>query len=537
MPSTVIPEPEILIPPTPRAKGWRAPLAALASIVHAGEVVHPLVPTGKERPLSFLRRLVQSQLLLLLFFELNIISRIWLTEGYSALILVLGITLIGALYGMALAIGSAILGALAFDYFISAPTFIFTISQVKHFAPPVIFTLAALVSGWLSGRLRDQTQRTMRSNRQLESLFAVSRDLQRASGPEDVYRVMHATLLRQFPETGGRAMGVYRPDHGTMQPLGNSPALPMWLDLARQALAGGRELARGGGISACLLDTGGGCNGVILVSDDPEPLDPAYLLALGRMVALALERIDLADDLAEVLAKARADALRSSLLASVSHDLRTPLTVINTAASTLLSFGGTFDAETSRGLLTDIVEEAERLNHLTTNLLQMTRLQSQDIGLRMADLSVSEVVRRVVAHGGRLAPGRDIRFSLEGADMTVRVDTTLFDLALTNVLHNALRYSQPPSSVDIACRRDGDDCVITITDQGIGIPPAQIERVFDRFYRVQREDGGTRGSGLGLAIAKGFVEASGGAISAQSPVADGHGTRMTIRLPLTAIED
>ncbi|HWU02660.1 MAG TPA: ATP-binding protein, partial [Novosphingobium sp.] len=179
----------------------------------------------------------------------------------------------------------------------------------------------------------------------------------------------------------------------------------------------------------------------------------------------------------------------------------------------------------------------QRLNLLTSNLLQMTRLQSAEIGLQASPLSAPDMIGKVIAHARRESPARNIVFKPEGREITVSVDVTLFDLALTNVVQNALRYSPADSRVVIGCGVEGGQCLISVTDEGIGIAPEEQERVFERFYRVQRSDGGARGTGLGLAIAKGFVKASGGSIAIISPVAHGAGTTIAIRLPMNPMPE
>jgi two-component system, OmpR family, sensor histidine kinase KdpD len=255
---------------------------------------------------------------------------------------------------------------------------------------------------------------------------------------------------------------------------------------------------------------------------------------LARMVGLALERAQLASQVAEVQALARTEELKTALLSSVSHDLRTPLTAIRTSASSLLTFKNQFDPETSQQLLSGIVDECDRLNHLTANLLEMTRLQGGTGNIRRSVLPVAEITRNAVSRQRRFAGSRGFSFKAPRRELFIEADTALFELALANVLQNAIQYSASNGSISVTCEEEGAECMISVTDNGMGIPAEEHSRVFQRFYRVERSGNSPKGTGLGLAIAKGFVEASNGTIAIQSPVSDGRGTSVTIRLPLAA---
>lgn len=459
----------------------------------------------------------------------GIVARPSLGEGYSALIFVVGISLAGACTGLVPALASALFAAVTFNLFVAEPLHTPRLATGTDLAPPVIFILCAIVSGVLAGRLRDESYRVRRANVQLASLLETSRNLQQATDELQVFDALRATVSGE----PGIDLALYRLVDGTPVPVGDSSSAQEYTVLARRLGAEDTEFIRAFPLSGYLLS---GSQGVVgaLVNKETENsgVDRAFMLALAKVTGLALERAELARRIAEARAVARMEEFKTALLSSVSHDLRTPLATISASTSSLIEFGDKFDAETSRELLIGIAEECERLNHFTSNLLEMTRLQSGQAGLRTSALSASDIIRTVIARLMKAAAGRSIEFVSPGRDILVEADTALFELAVTNVLQNAILYSENGTTVRIYCNEDGRDCIISVTDQGVGIPAADQKKVFDRFYRVERNEASPRGSGLGLAIARGFVEAFGGTIYVTSPVAENRGTTVTISLPL-----
>lgn len=453
----------------------------------------------------------------------------WLGEGYASLVFVVGVSMVGALYGLMPSLLCALLSSLLFDFFVSEPVFELAISRTTDLAPPVVFALCAVISGLLSGRLRDEATRANRSNQQLASLLSLSRQLQSASSDEAV----HAILMESMLAGQAGQIGLYRMIDGAAVPVGDSQATAEWIDLARAAMQWEPEWIEDEHLVGCRLLAGERCVGaMILDRATARGRGVGFMLAQGRMAALALERIDLSLRLSEAHAHARTEELKSALLASVSHDLRSPLTAISASAASLLTFGPQFDRETSHELLDGIVKEAARLNDLTTNLLQMTRLEAGEEGLSWSLLPVGESLRAIMGRVQRHRQTHPMTLHMPAQELLVRTDSTLFDLAVTNVLQNAIRYSPAGSPITIECSAQGEGASIAISDEGYGIPPAEQEKVFDRFYRLARDARVPQGSGLGLAIVRGFVQASGGTIKLESPLRDGHGTRITITLPL-----
>jgi K+-sensing histidine kinase KdpD len=228
----------------------------------------------------------------------------------------------------------------------------------------------------------------------------------------------------------------------------------------------------------------------------------------------------------------RTDALRAALLSSVSHDLRTPLTVIKAAASSLLQEDVQWDDEVRLGFAHSIEREADRLNRLVGNLLDLSRIEEGVLQPKKEWYHLAEIIQDVL---GRMQPillGRPIQLHLPADLPPVELDYVQIDQVLTNLIENAIRYTPADSPIEIDVRQSGAEFVINVADRGPGIPPDAIERVFDKFYRVldDRPHVATSpGSGLGLAVCRGIVEAHSGRIWAEAR--EGGGVVFRIALP------
>jgi two-component system sensor histidine kinase KdpD len=250
--------------------------------------------------------------------------------------------------------------------------------------------------------------------------------------------------------------------------------------------------------------------------------------------AVAIERLTFAEEAARVEAMTATDRLRTALMSSVSHDLRTPLTTILGSASTLRQDRGKLSDEAKDELLAAVVDETRRLDQYVTNLLNMSRLEAGELKPRREWLDPSEVLESAAA---RIAPrakhlALDIRVG-PGVPL-LRADFVLLETVLVNLLDNAIKHGEGAEHVWASVKAQGGSIVFEVVDDGIGIPPDFLDRLFDRFFRVDRGDSKPAGSGLGLSICKGFVEAMGGRIEAKSPVYQGRGAAFVITFPLEA---
>ena len=247
-------------------------------------------------------------------------------------------------------------------------------------------------------------------------------------------------------------------------------------------------------------------------------------LALLGQGAVALERAELAAGAVEHETLRRSDHLRAALMNSISHDLRTPLSTVLGAATTLIDYGATLTEPVKADLLLSIREEAERLNRYVGNLLDMTKLEGGGLKTRKEWVDARDVIAAAVERVSRRVPTRVFHRDFPPELTMVEADSQLLEQALVNIIENAVAYSPEALPIEVAAYEDRGNVVISIEDEGRGIPTDELERVFDKFRRLDSSSDRGHGVGLGLSIAKGFVDAMGGRIAAASPI---HGDSRT----------
>jgi two-component system sensor histidine kinase KdpD len=286
------------------------------------------------------------------------------------------------------------------------------------------------------------------------------------------------------------------------------------------------------------MRTGRGSIGVIGIDNDKTgPLltpDQRRLLdALMDQGALAIERVLLVEDMDRVKRTVESDRLRSALLTSISHDLKTPLASVLGAASTMRDLADGLTDQEKHDLLATVIDESERLNRFIANLLDMTKLESGAIVPNTAPHDIGEIVGSALRRASKILAHHGVSLELAADLPMLELDAVLFEQVLFNLLDNAAKYAPAETTISIRSLRDRDSVCLQIIDEGGGIPAAELESIFDKFYRAQKGDHVRPGTGLGLAISRGFVEAMHGRISAANRT-DRSGAVLTIRLPIPA---
>jgi two-component system sensor histidine kinase KdpD len=284
------------------------------------------------------------------------------------------------------------------------------------------------------------------------------------------------------------------------------------------------------------MRTGRGAIGIVGIdSDKPGPLlapDERRLLdALIDQAALAIERVHLVDDMDRVQRAVETERLRSALLTSISHDLKTPLAAVIGTAHTLRDVSDNLTEAEKRDLLQTIIDESERLNRFIANLLDMTKLESGAVVAKTSLQDLSEITGVALRRTSKILANHQVELALASDLPLLELDPVLLEQVLFNLLDNAAKYAPAGTTVRITARRQKDGVILQIIDEGEGIPPGDLEHIFDKFYRAQKTDRVRAGTGLGLAISRGFMETMHGTISAANR-ADRPGAVFTIRLPV-----
>jgi len=447
-------------------------------------------------------------------------------------------------YGLWPALYVCLVSVLAYNFFFLPPLYTFTIADPENVVALFFFAIVAVIASNLGARARDQAVIARQRAKTTEDIYQFSRKLAGAVTLDELlwattYQIawmlkVHVVLL--LPDGDGIGVSAGYPPEDLLDEADIAAAKWCWHN--NQPAGRGADTLPGAKRLFLPLRTGRGPVGVVgLDSDRDGPMltpDQRRLLdALGDQAALAIERISLAEDLDRAKIAAEADRLRSALMTSLSHDLRTPLASILGSAMSLDNYGPVLD-EPSRKELTGIIrEEAERLNRFIANLLDMTRLEAGAVQPRLGPIDVGEVVGTALERAARILAAHRVELDLAPDLPMLDVDPVLFEQVLFNLLDNAAKYSPAGSTIEIqACPDRGRVCVC-VADEGTGIAPSDLDRIFDKFYRVQAADRQRPGTGLGLAVCRGFVEAMGGTIAAGNR-ANRSGAVFTLILPVAA---
>jgi two-component system sensor histidine kinase KdpD len=466
----------------------------------------------------------------------------WIGVENVDLVFLTAVVGVAVRFGLWPSLFASLVSALCYNFFFLPPIYTFTIADPHNIAAFTLFTLVAIIVSQFAGRGRMQTIAAQARVRAVESLYAFSRKLAGAGTLDDVlwataYQtalMLKVRVVLLLPTEGALAVRAGYPPEDT---LGDADiAAAKWTWESDRAAGRGSDTLPGAKRLFLPMHTGRGPIGVVGIdSDKPGPLltpDQRRLLdALMDQGALAIERVRLVEDMDRIERTAETERLRSALLTSISHDLKTPLAAVLGSASTLRDVGGKLSDGEKADLLGTVIDESERLNRFIANLLDMTKLESGAIAPNLAVQDLSEVVGSSLRRANKILGGHQVHLDLAADMPMVQIDAVLFEQALFNLLDNAAKYAAAGTTIGIRGWRDRDTVVLQVTDEGEGIPQQDLEHIFDKFYRVQKTDRVRAGTGLGLAISRGFVEAMHGSIAAANR-ADRSGAVFTITLPI-----
>src|SRR5580658_888733 len=459
------------------------------------------------------------------------------------MVYLLGIVLVAMRFGYGPSLGAAVSSVLLADFFFVPPYFSFAISDFQHVVMFIVMFVVAFVVSNLTQRIRLQADAAQYRERRTASLYAMSRELAATRTANSLasvaathmYEVFEAKIAILLAVEGRLASASI--DTKGFVPDDKDMAVAAWAFAHdRPAGMGTDTLPSSPAVYIPMRGAQGPIGVLGVLPDDPRGLSDAGQRALLEMfasqIASALERARLAEDAQRANLQMEAERLRSSLLSAVSHDFRTPLSVITGSASALLEPESKLPPAARRDLAETIHEEAERLNHLVRNLLDMTRIASGAVKVNKEWQPIEAVVGAALSRVEVPLKGRHIDVEIAPNLPLVPIDAVLIEQVLINLLENVAKYTPAESPVEISAHQDQNAVVVEVADRGPGIPKDLADKIFEKFYRLPRERAGG-GAGLGLAICRGVVEAHGGRIWVDAR--DGGGSRFSFSLPIEGV--
>ncbi len=436
---------------------------------------------------------------------------------------------------------SALTAIIAYDLFVVPPILSFSVSDLRYLISFSIYLLIGAYTGKLSSRLREQVSNSRTHEAQTSALYALSREITAVSDLDCVLQ----SVIKKITEILGGQVAIFLPEFsGDLVLRADSFSTSLKLNerdkaavtwVYEQKQIGGKGTNNFGDVEGTYLPliSEQGISGVIGVISSKswkylQPEQKRLLEAFASLTALAVNRISLVEKLREAQLLSDSDKLRNALLNSISHDLRTPLASMIGAVTSLVEDHRIYDEQSRMDLLQTIQQGAMRMNRLVNNLLDMARLESGMLKLNKQWCDMEEIIGAATDRLGSAWNERDVEMRYQESMPLINVDFVLIEQVVVNLLDNALKYSNPTSEIQVSLSTNDHEMRFTVLDSGPQIPKEDIERIFDKFYRV-RAPRQISGTGLGLAISKGIVELHDGRIWAENSV---NGVAISFVLPL-----
>ena len=441
-----------------------------------------------------------------------------------ALTYLLAILVISTVWGLAVAVVMSIAAMLAFNYYFLPPIGTFTIADPQNWIALFAFLAVSVIASHLSSRARQRAEDAYARRREIERLYRFSQKLLETGNVIELLNRIPAQIVEVF-EMGAAALflankqKVYR----------SGPGIPQ-LEVERlKAVVAREEPVIDAANSLCLIPVRLGVRPIGSLGISGAVLSRQTLEALGTLVAIAIERARAVEQLGQTEAAREGERLRTALLNSVTHDLRTPLTSIKASVTSLLS-NPTLSEAQRRELLTIINEESDRLNRLVGEAAEMSRLDAGEVALKLEPHTIEEVVGAALEQCKSALGSRIVRVQVPPSLPRVRVDLDRAKEVLVHLLENANQYSPQDQPITVTAELSGNYVVTSVADRGSGIDDAEQSLIFEKFYRGKDQRYRVQGTGMGLPIAKAIVEGHGGSISVTSQV--GHGSVFSFTLPV-----
>ncbi len=454
-----------------------------------------------------------------------------------AMVYLLGVVFIASRTSKWPSLFAALLSVAAFDFFFIPPFYSFAVSDIRYFITFAVMFIVSFVISRLTLRVRQQAAAARLRERRTAALYNLSRDLVRERGAmrlseiamKHIGEVFDSQVTILLPDDQNRlapaAGGTF-----TFTPGQQELSVAQWVYEHRQPAGLGSDTLPGAKALYLPLIASAGVIGVIgiLPKSAPDGFEPEqlhYLEAFANQTAIAVERSFLGEAAQQALLKAETESLRNTLLSSISHDLRTPLSAITGAASTLLQRDVMLDTDSRLDLVKTIQEEAEHLNRIIKNVLDMTRLESGAIKVNKEWQALEEIVGAVINRLGEHLNEHPLTVKLPGNLPLIPFDSLLIEQVLVNLFDNAIKYTPKGTPLELSASESFYTVTVELADRGPGIPPGDEERIFEKFVRGRGAAGGV---GLGLAICRTIINAHGGKIWAENREGGGAIFRFTL---------
>lgn len=450
----------------------------------------------------------------------------------------------GFFWGVQPAGFAVLLTLVASSYFFYAPIFSFSVSDPIQVYDLVIFCVISLVVGIVADWARRSATETRERETRLRQLYDASRrfaavvDIEELPSAivQELSLILDKPCALLLPVHGGRIVLAARAGGSEPGPDDIAMAHQLWNEAP-----GGRDKARAGLSSDWLLRVirhGRDPAGILAVGAMrfPAPNETAFVAALFELIANVLARMQLAERIESIRVDRKADALREAIINSISHDLRTPLSGILGAATTLEKYIDLCSERERAELLAMVRDGAEHLDRLIGRMFDLTRIRAGYIKPVLEPVDLVDVVEVALRQARQSLQEHRVSLHLPPDLPLAQGDAVLLEQALVNILENAAKYSPTGTEIEIGALEDAGQLQLYVSDHGRGLTPEQANRIFDQFYRASDASGEPDGSGLGLAISRAFVEACEGRIVAES-AGPGHGTILRVYLPQAAAEN
>lgn len=438
-----------------------------------------------------------------------------ISTASAALVYVLAVTGASAMSGLQAGLVTSILSFVAMNFFFTEPFHTLNVAKPQDLVALAVFLVVSVIVGTLLSSAVAQRSRAERREREAHLLQRFGTRLLSGEPASEVLASFAHAITELFPVTRCEIVTELTPE-------------PV---VAARSTGGGAE----GPPEVVPMVTMGREVGQILLFHGPPPVEVpleerSVVRTFASQMGLALEGMRLGVEASQARLDAETNSLRAALFSSVTHDLRTPLASITASVTSLLDTDASFTAEDRRDLLETIRQEAERLNRLVGNLLDLSRIRAGALTPAVKPTPIDEVIEAVVARVQPMLAGHDVRLRLRDNLPDVPIDVVLIDQVLTNLLENAAKFSPAGTPITVSATRWQESVEVRVVDGGEGIPKEQRERVFEPFVRGEHE--AAKGAGLGLSIGRAIVESHGGRIWIEGT--PGGGSTVVFELPVKA---